>query len=91
MRTEIDRIPPVLREVLVLKDMEELPTAEVAERLSLTVAAVKSRGPRGKAAALRGEARGGSDAGHRERRVTEYPERKPLPPNGSRRHRAICF
>jgi RNA polymerase sigma-70 factor (ECF subfamily) len=43
MRVEISCIPPVLRDVLVLKDIEERPTVEVAEHLSLTVSAVKSR------------------------------------------------
>jgi RNA polymerase sigma-70 factor (ECF subfamily) len=43
VRTEINFIPPLLRDVLVLKDIEQRPTAEVAERLSLTISAVKSR------------------------------------------------
>jgi RNA polymerase sigma-70 factor (ECF subfamily) len=43
VRDEIQRIPPVLRDVLVMKDIEQRPTAEVAEQMSLTVAAVKSR------------------------------------------------
>jgi RNA polymerase sigma-70 factor (ECF subfamily) len=43
VQQEIRRIPPLLREVLVMKDIEQRPTAEVAEQLSLTVAAVKSR------------------------------------------------
>jgi len=43
IRAEIGRIPPLLRDVLIMKDIEQRPTSEVAECLSLTIAAVKSR------------------------------------------------
>src|SRR6266478_6367136 len=36
-------LPAIYRTVLVLSDLEELPNAEIAERLGLTVPAVKSR------------------------------------------------
>jgi len=39
----IDALEPMYREVLVLRDVEGLPAAEVAEALGLTVEAVKSR------------------------------------------------
>jgi RNA polymerase sigma-70 factor (ECF subfamily) len=43
LRTEIRRIPPLLRNVMVLRDIEELPMVDVAERLGITVPAAKSR------------------------------------------------
>lgn len=43
LRIETQRLPPLLREVLVLRDLEELSIEEVASRLELTEAAVKSR------------------------------------------------
>ncbi len=43
VRAEIRRIPPLLRTVLELKDLEQRPLSEVAAMLGLTVAAVKSR------------------------------------------------
>jgi RNA polymerase sigma-70 factor (ECF subfamily) len=43
LRTEIRHIPPLLREVILLRDIEELPMAEVAARLGITVPAAKSR------------------------------------------------
>ena len=43
LRKEISRIPPVLRNVMVLYDVDELPMPEVAARLGLSVAAAKSR------------------------------------------------
>ena len=39
----IDSLDPMYREVLVLRDVEGLPAADVAEALGLTVEAVKSR------------------------------------------------
>jgi len=39
----IDRLPPTYREVFLLADIEGLPNAEIADRLELTLAAVKSR------------------------------------------------
>ena len=41
--TAIDSLEPMYREVLVLRDVEGLPAAEVAEALGLSVDAVKSR------------------------------------------------
>ena len=43
LRTEISRIPPVLRQVMLLYDVEQLPMPEVAARLGLSVPAAKSR------------------------------------------------
>ncbi len=43
MQREIRCIPPLLRDVLVLRYIEQRPTPEVAGQLKLTVAAVKSR------------------------------------------------
>ncbi len=40
---EIRRIPPLLRNVFILRDVNELPMPEVAEQLGITVAAAKSR------------------------------------------------
>ena len=39
----IDRLPDLYREAFVLRDLEELPTAEVAELLGVDVAAVRQR------------------------------------------------
>ncbi len=39
----VDALPPAYRDVLVLRDIEGLPAAEVASVMSLTVQAVKSR------------------------------------------------
>lgn len=43
MEESVDRLPEDLRTVFLLRDVEELSNAEVAEILDLTVAAVKSR------------------------------------------------
>ena len=43
LHKEIGRLPPLLRHVLVLRDVDELSTAEVANRLGMTASAVKSR------------------------------------------------
>jgi len=43
LQTEIRGIPPLLRNVLVLRDVEELPVSDLAAKLGITVAAVKSR------------------------------------------------
>jgi RNA polymerase sigma-70 factor (ECF subfamily) len=43
LQSEIRGIPPLLRTVLVLRDVEELPVTDLAARLGITVAAVKSR------------------------------------------------
>ena len=40
---EIRRLPPIVREVLVLRDIEELTAIEVSARLGLSISAVKSR------------------------------------------------
>jgi RNA polymerase sigma-70 factor (ECF subfamily) len=40
---EVKRIPPLLRNVFLLRDMQELPMPEVASRLGISVAAAKSR------------------------------------------------
>ena len=43
VRREIAKLPPLLRDVLVLRDLDLLPTDEVALRLGISAAAVKSR------------------------------------------------
>lgn len=43
LRTEIRRVPPRLRGVMMLRDIEELPMKEVADALQLKVPAAKSR------------------------------------------------
>lgn len=43
LQKEISRIPPLLREVFVLRDVQELPMDEVAGRLGISIAAAKSR------------------------------------------------
>ena len=43
LQAEIRRIPPLLRKVLVLRDVEEMPVSDLAALLGITVAAVKSR------------------------------------------------
>ena len=40
---EIRRIPPLLRTVFVMRDVQQMPMPEVAERLGISVAAAKSR------------------------------------------------
>ena len=43
LQAEIHSIPPLLRKVLVLRDVEEMPVNDLAAFLGITVAAVKSR------------------------------------------------
>jgi RNA polymerase sigma-70 factor (ECF subfamily) len=43
LRQEVSRIPPLLRSVLLLRDLEELSMPDVAARLGLSVPAAKSR------------------------------------------------
>ncbi len=43
LKQEIERLPPLLRGVLILRDVDELSTSDVAKRLGLTPSAVKSR------------------------------------------------
>jgi len=43
MQQEIDRIPPLLRKVFLLRDVQELSMEEVANQLGISVAAAKSR------------------------------------------------
>jgi len=43
LASEIRRIPPLLRHVLILRDVQELPMRDVADRLGITVPAAKSR------------------------------------------------
>jgi RNA polymerase sigma-70 factor (ECF subfamily) len=43
LRTEIRHIPPILRNVMLLRDIQELPMTDVAQRLGITVPAAKSR------------------------------------------------
>lgn len=43
LQHEIHRTPPLLRNVFLLRDVEQRPMTEVAERLGISVAAAKSR------------------------------------------------
>ena len=43
LQGEIRRIPPLLRDVFILRDVEELDMPEVAEKLGISIAAAKSR------------------------------------------------
>ncbi len=43
LKQEIRRIPPLLRNVFVLRDVDQLPMPEVADRLGISIAAAKSR------------------------------------------------
>ena len=43
LRREISRIPPLLRNVMLLRDLEQLSMPDVASRLGLSVPAAKSR------------------------------------------------
>jgi RNA polymerase sigma-70 factor (ECF subfamily) len=43
LRSEMLRLPPLFRNVMLLHDTEHLPMSEVAERLNLSVSAAKSR------------------------------------------------
>ena len=43
LNTEIGRIPPLLRKVIIMRDVEELPMHDLAARLGITVPAAKSR------------------------------------------------
>lgn len=43
LNREVHRIPPLLRSVLLLRDVERLPMLDVANKLGISVAAAKSR------------------------------------------------
>lgn len=43
LNREICRIPPLLRNVFLLRDIQEMPMPDVAEKLGISVAAAKSR------------------------------------------------
>jgi RNA polymerase sigma-70 factor (ECF subfamily) len=43
LTSEIRRIPPLLRSVFLLREIEQLPMPDVARRLGISVAAAKSR------------------------------------------------
>ena len=43
LRQEVGKLPPLLRDVLMLRDLSELPMPEVAERLGITIMAAKTR------------------------------------------------
>jgi RNA polymerase sigma-70 factor (ECF subfamily) len=43
LRREISRMPPLLRNVMLLRDLDQLPMPDVANRLGLSVPAAKSR------------------------------------------------
>jgi RNA polymerase sigma-70 factor (ECF subfamily) len=43
LRTEVDRLPPIYREVIELRDLEELQVEDVAQQLGISIPALKSR------------------------------------------------
>jgi RNA polymerase sigma-70 factor (ECF subfamily) len=43
LRREVSRIPPLLRNVMLLRDLDQMPMPDVAVRLGLSVPAAKSR------------------------------------------------
>lgn len=43
LKREVGRIPPLLRRVFLLRDVQELPMPDVAEQLGISVEAAKSR------------------------------------------------
>ncbi len=43
LHREVNRMPPILRTVLVLRDLEQLPMDDVAARLGISIVAAKSR------------------------------------------------
>jgi RNA polymerase sigma-70 factor (ECF subfamily) len=43
LRSEVRRIPPLMRSVMVLRDLQGLPMNSVAEQLGISVSAAKSR------------------------------------------------
>jgi RNA polymerase sigma-70 factor (ECF subfamily) len=43
VRKEVVHLPPIMRNVILLRDLDGLPLADVALRLGVTVPAVKSR------------------------------------------------
>jgi RNA polymerase sigma-70 factor (ECF subfamily) len=43
LETEIRRIPPMLRDVFMMRDVQEMPMPDVAEKLGISIAAAKSR------------------------------------------------
>ena len=43
LQSEVRRIPPLMRNVMLLRDIDGLPMKEVADRLGITVSAAKSR------------------------------------------------
>jgi RNA polymerase sigma-70 factor, ECF subfamily len=48
LETEIQRIPAMFRDVILLRDVKELPMLQVADHLGITVSAAKSRLLRGR-------------------------------------------
>ncbi len=43
LQQEVAKLPPILRDVLVLRDLRQVPTSEVACRLGISLAAAKAR------------------------------------------------
>ena len=48
LRPFVDRLPAIYREVITLSELEDLPHAEIARRLAISVSGVKSRVQRGR-------------------------------------------
>lgn len=48
LETELRHIPPILRTVILLRDLNELPMPQVADHLGITISAAKSRLLRGR-------------------------------------------
>ncbi len=43
LRTEVRLLPPMFRQVVELRDLEQLPMEEIAQQLKITIPAIKSR------------------------------------------------
>ena len=48
LRPFVERLPAIYREVIILSELEDVPHAEIARRLSISVSGVKSRVQRGR-------------------------------------------
>ena len=48
LRPFVERLPAIYREVIMLSELEDVPHAEIARRLAISVSGVKSRVQRGR-------------------------------------------
>jgi RNA polymerase sigma-70 factor (ECF subfamily) len=49
LKTEIRRVPPLLRNAILMRDVQELPMSDMADQLGISIAAAKSRLQRARA------------------------------------------